>query len=178
MRVPVSQAAAAALLSTAVSSRSRPPCCAASSDRTVELSPRPDLTPQELPGRLMDVLMHNDFPEVDSGLRSMWQFASDTTRFLYKGNITEYIEDAHETADTLPTSFYGVAFFGKEYELEGAMTLTGSDHWIGTQVMKTVSSDGRLRRWQWELRRHRQTRCWYVESIGSSDRLGNFDIEG
>ena len=141
-------------------------------------APCPDLKPQELPTMLMESLKRNDFPEVDSGLHLMWAFASDTTRFLYKGNITEYIEDAHETADTLPTSFYGVAMHGQGWEFEGDMTLTGQGGWIGTQVMKSWSSDGRLRRWQWELRRHRQSRCWFVESIGSSDRHGNFDIEG
>ena len=144
---------------------------------TQTLRPCPELKPQELPEMLMEALKLNDFPEVDSGLKTMWAFASDTTRFLYKGNITEYIEDAHETADALPTSFYGVAFHGQGWEFEGQMTLTGQDKWIGTQIMKSWSSDGRLRRWQWELRRHRQTCCWHIESIGSSDRRGNFDIE-
>ena len=161
------------VLSMAMSAR-RPAWTSMSATR----APSPDIQPQALPTLLMEALENNNFPDVDSGLRTMWQFASDTTRFIYKGNLTEFIEDAHETADTLPTSFYGVAFHGKGWEFEGEMTLTGRDHWIATQVMKSHSSDGRLRRWQWELRRHRQTRCWHVESIGSSDRLGNFDVEG
>jgi hypothetical protein len=47
--------------------------------------------------------------------------------------------------------------------------------------MRTVASDGRVRRWQWELRRQRRPPdmgAWLVESIGSSDREGNFDIDG
>jgi hypothetical protein len=54
------------------------------------------------------------------------------------------------------------------------------DFWIATQVMRTVSTDGRLRRWQWELRKRRQPpnlNCWYVESIASSDRQGQFEAE-
>ena len=53
--------------------------------------------------------------------------------------------------------------------------------WIATQVMRTVSNDGRMRRWQWEVRKHRRPPnmgAWYVESIGSSDKNGNFDIKG
>ena len=145
-------------------------------------SPRPDLTPQELPILLMDSLKLNDFPEIDSGLLSMWAFAGDTTRFIYKNNITEFLDDAHETADTLPTSFYGVAMYG-EFEMEGEMNMVGGsdDPWIATQMMRTNSSDGRIRRWQWELRKHRRPPnlgAWYIESIGSSDRKGNFDIDG
>ena len=57
----------------------------------------------------MNALRQNDFPEIDSGLTSMWAFAGDTTRFVYKNNMTEFVEDAHETARTLSTSFYGAA---------------------------------------------------------------------
>ena len=83
----------------------------------------------------------------------------------------------------MPTSFYGVALHGQSWELEGEMNMVGGgdEPWIATQIMQTVSSDGRLRRWQWELRRHRRPpnlNAWYVESIGSSDREGNFDVEG
>ena len=73
---------------------------------------------------------------------------------------------------------------GKEWswELEGKLNrVGGEDGWIATQIMRTVSSDGRVRRWQWELRKHRRPPnqgAWFVESIGSSDRLGNFDLEG
>ena len=110
--------------------------------------------------------------------------AGDTTRFIFDNNVTEFIESAHETAAGMPTSFYGTAMNGRSWEMEGAMNMVGGDPakaWIATQIMKTVSSDGRMRRWQWELRMHRRPPlmgAWYVESIGSSDRLGNFDIEG
>ena len=149
----------------------------------------------------------------------MWAFSGDTCKFIYKQNFTEFVEDAHETARDLPTSFYGMALHGESWELEGNMTLVGNDPescWIATQIMKTTSSDGRMRRWQWgactasrpdtppqcdalclmchptassmkharvvfaELRKHRRPPlrgAWYVESIGSSDRLGNFEID-
>ena len=59
------------------------------------------------------------------------------------------------TASTFPTSFYGVALHGQSYEMEGSMNMVGgasAQCWIATQIMRTVSSDGRERRWQWELR--------------------------
>ena len=146
-------------------------------------SPRPQLPPAEVPKLLMKALELNNFPDEDAGLRAMWAFAGDSTRFIFKNNETEFVESAHETAATYPTSFYGMAMRGQGWELEGALNMVGGEAqcWIATQLMKTTSSDGRLRRWQWELRKHRRPPllgAWYVESIGSSDRLGNFDIEG
>ena len=165
--------------------------------------PRPSLPPEEVIPLLMRALQLNSFPEIDSGLHSMWSFAGDcvarvrcpllshrprpicagdTTRFIFGNNRTEFVESAHETADSLPTSFYGVALHGQSWELEGKLNrVGGEDGWIATQIMRTVSSDGRVRRWQWELRKHRRPPnqgAWFVESIGSSDRLGNFDLEG
>jgi hypothetical protein len=143
--------------------------------------PRPDLDPKEIPSLLMDALRFNDVPSKDAGLRSAWKFAGDTTRHIFQHNITEYIESAHETADTMVTSFYGAAMSGKEWRVEQPLnTVGGEDGWIATQVVKTVCSDGRIRRWQWELRKHRRPPnmgAWYVESIGSSDRKGNFEPE-
>ena len=66
--------------------------------------PRPDLQPQELPELLMTALKQNDIPKANAGLESMWAFAGDTTRFIYQNNMTEFIEDAHKTASSLPTS--------------------------------------------------------------------------
>ena len=78
-----------------------------------------------------------------------------------------------------------MAMKGQSWEMEGTMNMVGGAAadtcWIATQIMQTVSSDGRMRRWQWELRKHRRPPnmgAWYVESIGSSDRLGNFQVEG
>ena len=146
--------------------------------------PRPDLPPADVPPLLMRALQLNEFPEVDAGLTSMWAFSSMQCRFIYKNNLTEFIEDAHETADSMPTSFYGMAMNGQSWELEGDMNYVGGlsdDCWIATQLMQTVSSDGRMRRWQWELRKQRRPPnlgAWIVESIGSSDRKGNFQVEG
>jgi hypothetical protein len=44
--------------------------------------------------------------------------------------------------------------------------------------MKTISSDGRLRRWQWELRKNKRPPClgcWKVENVASSDKNGDFE---
>ena len=143
--------------------------------------PRPALQPSEIPSLLMDALRFNDIPSKDSGLISMWAFAGDTTRHIFKHNITEFIESAHQTAALLPTSFYGVAMKGKEWKMDTPLNRVGGrDGWIATQVMSTICSDGRVRRWQWELRKNRRPPnmgTWYVESIGSSDRKGNFEAE-
>ena len=68
---------------------------------------------------------------------------------------------------------------GQSWNLESELNrVGGNDGWIATHVMKTISSDGRLRRWQWELRKKRRPPClggWFVELIGSSDRNGDFE---
>ena len=110
---------------------------------------------------------------------------------IFKYNITEFIDSAHETADTMPTSFYGVAMYGLDYIMETSVNYIGCENsgrgiggrtepWIATQVIKTKCSDGRIRRWQWELRKHKRPpnlNCWYVEQVGSSDRKGQFEPE-
>mmetsp|Transcript_3379 Transcript_3379/g.5558 ORF Transcript_3379/g.5558 Transcript_3379/m.5558 type:complete len:254 (-) Transcript_3379:114-875(-) len=142
-------------------------------------SPRPELPPQEIPRLLMEALQQNDFPTVDAGLQAVWEFAGDTTRHIFQHNRTDFIESAHETANEFSTSFYGNAFYSQSWKMETALNRVGGQNgWIATQVMKTVSSDGRVRRWQWELRMNRRPPnrgCWYVESIGSSDRKGDFE---
>ena len=143
--------------------------------------PRDDLNPEDLPTLLMNALSHNDFPEIDTALHSMWAFAGETTRHIFQHNETEYIVSAHETADNFPTSFYGNAFYGKSWKMLTPLNRVGGNQgWIATQVMETISSDGRLRRWQWELRKNRRPpnlNCWFVETIGSSDRKGEFEPE-
>ena len=55
----------------------------------------------------------------------------------------------------------------------------GPDGWIGTAVVETVASDDRVRKWIWELRKRRRPPdmgTWYIESIGSSDADGTFDV--
>jgi hypothetical protein len=147
------------------------------------LKPAAAIPPSELPKQLVLALRKNNFPEVDAGLESMWDFSTDTTKFVFKNNRTEFIESAHKTAADFATSFYGMAMHGREWELEGEMTMVGGDTadcWIAVQIMRIVSSDGRLRRWQWELRKQRRpplAGAWFVESIGSSDRLGNFEVD-
>jgi len=98
---------------------------------------------------------------------------------LYTYHAIEFIESCHETADEFPTSFYGVAMNGQSWNLETEINRVGGENgWIATQVMKTVSSDGRLRRWQWEMRKNRRPPClgcWKIENIASSDRNGDFE---
>jgi len=145
--------------------------------------PRPELKPEDIPPLLMEALQYNDVPELNAGLNAMWEFAagSSHTHYIYQNNRTDFIVEAHKTADEFPTSFYGAALNGKSWTIERPMNRVGGDHgWIATQVMKTICSDGRMRRWQWELRQNRRPpnlNVWYVESIGSSDRKGNFEPE-
>ena len=143
--------------------------------------PRLELQPEDIPPLLMEALQNNDIPDVDAGLKSMWEFASGTTRFIFDYNRTDFIGSAHDTAEQWPTSFYGVAMNGRSWEMETNINrVGGEDGWIATQVMKTISSDGRMRRWQWELRKNRRPPnqgLWLVESIGSSDSKGQFEEE-
>lgn len=143
--------------------------------------PRPELDPSEIPKLLMTALRNNDFPLVDSGLTSVWAFSGDTTRHIFQHNVTDFVESAHETAREFNTSFYAVAMHGQTWEMETPLNrVGGADGWIATQVMRTITADGRLRRWQWELRKNRRPPnldCWYVENIGSSDRKGQFEPE-
>lgn len=141
--------------------------------------PRINLQPEEIPTLLMTALSQNDFPHVDAGLKSMWAFSSDTTRFIFQRNDTEFVDMAHQTAREFPTSLYGCAFHGQSWTMETSLYRVGGENdWSATQVMKTISRDGRSRRWQWELRKQRRPPFyWYVESVGSSDRNGQFEAE-
>mmetsp|Transcript_275 Transcript_275/g.371 ORF Transcript_275/g.371 Transcript_275/m.371 type:complete len:247 (+) Transcript_275:143-883(+) len=144
--------------------------------------PRASLKPEEVGPLLMNALKNNDIPRVNSGLESVWEFSVDTTKYVFKNNMTDFIESCHETANEFATSFYGVAMKGISWEMESDINMVGGENgWIATQVMKTISSDGRMRRWQWEFRKNRRPPClgcWKVESIASSDRQGNFQTEG
>ncbi|CAB9529314.1 expressed unknown protein [Seminavis robusta] len=144
-------------------------------------TPRLELIPESIPPLLMTALRNNDIPHVDTGLAAMWEFAGGNTQHVFQNNRTDFIQSAHETANQFPTSFYGAAMYGQKWEMETPLNRVGGDQgWIATQVMKTISSDGRLRRWQWELRKNRRPPnqgVWLVESIGSSDRKGKFEAE-
>ena len=50
--------------------------------------PRSSLAPEEIVPLLMTALQNKDVPVVDGGLISMWEFASDTTKFVFKNNMT------------------------------------------------------------------------------------------
>ncbi|KAL7538968.1 hypothetical protein ACHAXR_008913 [Thalassiosira sp. AJA248-18] len=142
-------------------------------------APTPTLKPEEIVPLIMHALNNNDTPNKDAGLLMVWEFTTGTTQYIFQNNVTEFIESCHETADEFPTSFYGVAMYGQSWNIVTEINrVGGEDGWIATQVMKTISSDGRLRRWQWELRKNKRPPClgcWKVESIGSSDRNGDFE---
>ena len=136
----------------------------------------------------MEALKKNNFPELDSGLAMTWGFFGDSSKYIFGHNYSDFVACAHQTADEFPTSFYGAAMHGASYQMLGAMNFVNARSlepldpscWIATQVMQTRSSDGRMRRWQWELRKRRRPPgldTWYVESIGSSDKDGKFDPE-
>lgn len=147
------------------------------------LTPSPNLQPDEIPTLLMLALSKEniDSPKKDTGLITMWNFSGGNTQYIFEYNMTDFIISAHETAQEFPTSFYGAAMNGISFQMEGGINRVGGENgWIVTQVMKTVCSDGRVRRWQWELRKNRRPpnlNCWFVESIASSDRKGNFEAE-
>lgn len=144
--------------------------------------PRASLKPEEIAPLLMTALQQNDFPEENSGVTAMWEFSTDVNKFIFKNDINDFIESCHDTANDFPTSFYGVALNGKSWKMITELNRVGGENgWIATQIMETVSSDGRLRRWQWEFRKNKRPPClgcWKVELIGSSDRQGNFQTEG
>jgi len=141
--------------------------------------PNPTLQPEEIVPLLMKALQNVDHPTVDNGLITVWEFTTDTTKFIFQNNRTEFIESCHETARDFPTSFYGAAMTGRSWTIETELNRVGGDTgWIATQVTSTISSDGRRRRWQWELRKNKRPPClgcWRVENIASSDRKGNFE---
>eukprot|EP00984_Skeletonema_dohrnii_P025670 scaffold14845_cov115-Skeletonema_dohrnii-CCMP3373.AAC.2 len=142
-------------------------------------SPSPSIKPEDIIPLVMISLKNNDVPDKDAGMKLVWEFATDTTQYVFRNNRTEFIESCHETAEEFPTSFYGVAINGQSWNIETKLNRVGGESgWIATQVIKTVSSDGRLRRWQWELRKNKRPPClgcWKIESIGSSDRNGDFE---
>lgn len=97
--------------------------------------PHPGLQARSLPPLLMHALSRNDFPDVDAGLHSVWQFATPMLRFVFQGDEEDFIRKAHETARELPTSFYGSAMAGGSWEMEGEMRrVGGEDGWIAVQV--------------------------------------------
>ncbi len=50
--------------------------------------PRLSLEPDEIVSLLMTALENPDVPVADAGLVAMWEFATDTTKFVFKNNRT------------------------------------------------------------------------------------------
>ena len=55
--------------------------------------PRSTLEPEEIVPLLMKALENNNLPEIDAGLTSVWEFSSDTTKYIFKNNITGKIPE-------------------------------------------------------------------------------------
>jgi len=108
----------------------------------------------------------------------MWDFSGDITRQSFHQNITDFIQMAHTDAEVRPASFYGMALNGQSWEMQTELNRVGGEKgYLATQIVKTISSDGRMRRWQFMLKKNRRPpnlNCWILESIGASDRNGNF----
>ena len=52
----------------------------------------------------MEALADNDVPTPDSGLRLMWALSGDTCKFIYRNNMTEFLEDVENAQGALHVS--------------------------------------------------------------------------
>ena len=50
--------------------------------------PTPSIKPEEIIPFIMNALRNNDCPDKDAGLKLVWEFATDTTQYVFKNNIT------------------------------------------------------------------------------------------
>ena len=50
--------------------------------------PTPDLTPKEIVPLIMNALKNNDTPKKDAGIKLVFGFATDTTQYVFKNNVT------------------------------------------------------------------------------------------
>ena len=50
--------------------------------------PSPLLPPEDVVPLIMNALSKNNEPHKDAGIKLMWEFATDTTKFVFKNNIT------------------------------------------------------------------------------------------
>ena len=51
-------------------------------------SPSPSIKPEEIVPLVMIALKKNDVPDKDAGLRLVWEFATDTTQYVFRNNRT------------------------------------------------------------------------------------------
>ena len=51
-------------------------------------APTPSIQPEEIIPFIMNALSNNDYPDKDAGLKLVWEFATDTTQYVFKNNIT------------------------------------------------------------------------------------------
>ncbi len=59
-----------------------------------KLNPKESINPGDVIPLLMYALQNNDIPRKDDGIRAMWEFSTDTTKYIFQNNITgEYCND-------------------------------------------------------------------------------------
>jgi hypothetical protein len=51
-------------------------------------SPSPSIKPEEIIPLIMNALKNNDIPEKDAGIKLVWEFATDTTQYVFRNNRT------------------------------------------------------------------------------------------
>lgn len=51
-------------------------------------SPSPSIKPEEIIPLIMIALKNNDVPDKDAGLKLVWEFATDTTQYVFRNNRT------------------------------------------------------------------------------------------
>ncbi len=51
-------------------------------------SPSPSIKPEEIVPLIMIALKNNDIPDKDAGLKLVWEFATDTTQYVFRNNRT------------------------------------------------------------------------------------------
>ena len=149
------------------------------SDGAAATLPEVDDAPGDMVTKLFAALSHPSVHATNATLDRVWDISGESLKWIFNNDRDEFVQSARETADTYPTSFYGSTMRGKSWRLLRPFEVTASG-WIGTSVVETVTSDGRLRRWICECRQRRRppdVGTWYIESIGSSAADGTFHVD-
>jgi len=51
-------------------------------------SPSPSIKPEDIIPLVMNALKNNDVPDKDAGMKLVWEFATDTTQYVFRNNRT------------------------------------------------------------------------------------------
>src|SRR5580704_19438962 len=88
------------------------------SSEPLDLSPNPNLTPQQVVEFQLDALRHNDEPATDAGIERSFRFASPSNR-LVTGPLTHFSEIVHSSA-------YAALLNSQSSEIRGAQVQGGA----------------------------------------------------